>query len=228
MRQAVRPLALAASALLVAGLLWAYVDRDAESASGPVVLLLLGVLAGLAAAAAWVVLERRPAGLVVPEGPALPSPWWWGPVGAIGAVAAIGGAVVSVAVLVIGVVLLVAAVVGFVREVQASEALLDRRAVRAARAIRSFAVQHAAGGEVSAEGTVAHIGRGATKVSVVGADGHWGDQVVAGYERARLAASMAGMTVHDEWPRELIGRVRTGRYEWSRMAGIQVGGGRAD
>lgn len=34
----------------------------------------------------------------------------------------------------------------------------------------------------------------------------------------------AGITVHEDFDGEFAAKVRTGPYEWSRMAGIQVGG----
>jgi len=225
-RLGVRLPSAAAVVLLAVGLVWAYVDRDADSTAAPVVVLLLGVVAGLAATVVWVVAERRPDGLVVPEGRVLPMPRWWAPVGSIGLVAVVAGALMSPPVLILGLGLVAVAVVGLVTELQQPTDILDRRTVRAARAVRAFAAAHAAGGDPTPEGTVEHIGRGLTRITVIGADGHYGDQVLTGYERARLAAAMAGMTVHDEWPRELVSRVRTGPYEWSRMAGIQLGGPR--
>ncbi|WP_377268915.1 hypothetical protein [Peterkaempfera sp. SMS 1(5)a] len=99
----------------------------------------------------------------------------------------------------------------------------QRRAKRIARSIESFAARH--GG--SAEGVVEYVGRNATRIVLVGADGAWGDQVAPRYEIARRAAELAGLTLHDSFDGELALKVRTSSYEWSRMAGIQLGGGRA-
>lgn len=97
----------------------------------------------------------------------------------------------------------------------------QRRAARLARNLRRFAAAH--GG--SADGVVEYVGRLATRVVVVGADGAWGDQVARTPEIARAAAEQAGLTLHDEFDGELGAKIRTGPYEWRRMAGIQLGGG---
>jgi hypothetical protein len=105
----------------------------------------------------------------------------------------------------------------------ASAARAERRAKRIARNLSSFAAQH--GGR--ADGVLEYVGRNATRIVLVGADGAWGDQVAPRYETARRAAELAGLTLHDSFAGELALRVRTSSYEWSRMAGIQLGGGRA-
>ncbi|MEU9559588.1 hypothetical protein [Streptomyces fumanus] len=97
----------------------------------------------------------------------------------------------------------------------------DERVVgRVARRIGAFSKAH--GG---AEGQVAYLGRGA-RIVLVGADGDWGDVVAPSYEIAEKAVAQAGITVHESFDGEFAGKVRTGPYEWSRMAGIQVGGPR--
>ncbi|MEU9115219.1 hypothetical protein AB0D04_26410 [Streptomyces sp. NPDC048483] len=96
----------------------------------------------------------------------------------------------------------------------------DKRAARLAKQIRAFA--HAHGG--SAEGQLAHIGRGRTRIALVGANGEWGNLVADSFETAKDAAAQAGLALQDDFDGELAAKVRTGRYEWSRMAGIQVGG----
>ncbi|KUL54633.1 hypothetical protein ADL22_02905 [Streptomyces sp. NRRL F-4489] len=96
----------------------------------------------------------------------------------------------------------------------------DRRAERLARQIRAFARTHGGG----AEGQLAHIGRGRTRIALVGANGEWGTLVADSYPAARQAAERAGIELHDDFDGELAAKVRTGPYEWSRMAGIQVGG----
>lgn len=89
-----------------------------------------------------------------------------------------------------------------------------------AKQIRAFAATH--GG--SAEGQLAHIGRGRTRIALVGADGEWGNLVADTFGSAKDAADKAGITLHDDFDGDFAAKVRTGRYEWSRMAGIQVGG----
>ncbi|GHE77333.1 MULTISPECIES: hypothetical protein [Streptomyces] len=94
-----------------------------------------------------------------------------------------------------------------------------RRANRLAKEIGAFAKAH--GG---AEGQIAHLGQRGARIVLVGADGGWGDLVAPTHAIAEQAVTRAGLTVHETFDGELAGRVRTGRYEWSRMAGIQVGG----
>ncbi|MGG2465357.1 hypothetical protein ACO0M4_37320 [Streptomyces sp. RGM 3693] len=96
----------------------------------------------------------------------------------------------------------------------------DKQAARLAKQIRAFASTH--GG--SAEGQLAHIGRGRTRIALVGANGEWGNLVADSYGAAEQAAEQAGITLQGDFDGELAAKVRTGPYEWSRMAGIQVGG----
>ncbi|MBW8088960.1 hypothetical protein IGW14_13220 [Streptomyces hygroscopicus subsp. hygroscopicus] len=95
----------------------------------------------------------------------------------------------------------------------------EKRAGRLAHQITAFATSH--GG---AEGQIAHIGRGTVRIALVGADGEWGVLVAPSAESARRAAGLAGLTLHDDFDGDLAAKVRTGPYEWTRMAGIQLGG----
>ena len=61
-------------------------------------------------------------------------------------------------------------------------------------------------------------------VVLVGEDGGWGDLVAPTHAIAEAAVRKAGVTVHEDFDGEFAAKVRTGPYEWSRMAGIQVGG----
>ncbi|WAP60755.1 hypothetical protein N6H00_10570 [Streptomyces sp. S465] len=96
----------------------------------------------------------------------------------------------------------------------------EKRAERLARQITAFATSHGGG----AEGQIAHIGRGAVRIALVGTDGEWGVLVAPSQESARRAAEIAGLTLHDDFGGDLAAKVRTGPYEWTRMAGIQLGG----
>ncbi|KIQ64468.1 hypothetical protein [Kitasatospora griseola] len=100
----------------------------------------------------------------------------------------------------------------------APDARVERRAKRIAKHLSSFAAQH--GGH--ADGVVEYVGRTATRIVVVGADGAWGDQVAPSYAVGRRAAELAGLTLHDDFEGELGLKVKTGPYEWKRMAGIQI------
>ncbi|MGC2999159.1 hypothetical protein ACPF8X_12535 [Streptomyces sp. G35A] len=95
----------------------------------------------------------------------------------------------------------------------------EKKAARIAQQISSFAGAH--GG---AEGQIAYIGQRGARIVLVGDDGGWGDLVAPSYEIARMAVEKAGITVHEDFDGEFAAKVRTGPYEWSRMAGIQVGG----
>ncbi|KJY27486.1 hypothetical protein [Streptomyces katrae] len=102
---------------------------------------------------------------------------------------------------------------------EAADKKHSRTAAKLARQIGAFAKEH--GG---AEGQLAHIGQAGTRIVLVGTDGGWGDLVAPTYAVAQLAAEKAGLTLHEDFDGELAARVRTGPYEWTRMAGIQVGG----
>jgi len=95
----------------------------------------------------------------------------------------------------------------------------ERRAARLAKQIGAFSKAH--GG---AEGQVAYLGERGARIVLVGEDGGWGDLVAPSFEVAEKAVEKSGITVHEAFDGEFAARVRTGPYEWTRMAGIQVGG----
>ncbi|MET8553526.1 hypothetical protein ABZV64_00965 [Streptomyces sp. NPDC004959] len=95
----------------------------------------------------------------------------------------------------------------------------ERRAARLAKQIGAFARRH--GG---AEGQLAYVGQRGTRIVLVGEDGGWGDLFAHDAAVARDAVGRAGITLHDAFDGDLAAKVRTGPYEWKRMAGIQVGG----
>lgn len=101
-----------------------------------------------------------------------------------------------------------------------ADARAERRVARLARRIDAFAKGHGGG----AEANVAYIGERGARIVLVGANGEWGDLVAPTYDLARRAVERAGVPVHEDFDGEFAGRVRTGRYEWTRMAGIQIGG----
>ncbi|GAA5610397.1 hypothetical protein CP981_09550 [Streptomyces platensis] len=102
----------------------------------------------------------------------------------------------------------------------AADKRAGRRTASLTKQIRAFADSH--GG--SAEGQLAHIGRGRVRIALVGANGEWGNLVADSFDSAKEAATASGITLQDDFDGDLAAKVRTGRYEWSRMAGIQVGG----
>jgi hypothetical protein len=101
-----------------------------------------------------------------------------------------------------------------------AEARAGRQAARLARQITSFAAAH--GG--TAEATVEYIGARGSRIVLVGANGEWGDLVAPTPAVAADAVARAGVTVHEDFGGEFAARLRTGRYEWTRMAGFQMGG----
>lgn len=100
------------------------------------------------------------------------------------------------------------------------EARDERRAARLAKQIGAFARRH--GG--AAEGQLAYLGQAGTRIVLVGRDGDWGDLVAPSHHVALKAVEKSGITVHESFDGEFAAKVRTGPYEWTRMAGIQVGG----
>ncbi|MEU3896914.1 hypothetical protein [Streptomyces sp. NPDC045251] len=104
-------------------------------------------------------------------------------------------------------------------DTQRADAKAERESTRLARRIDSFSKAH--GG---AEGQVAYLGERGARIVLVGEDGAWGDVVARSYATALKAVEKAGITVHEDFDGEFAAKVTTGRYEWSRMAGIQVGG----
>jgi hypothetical protein len=95
----------------------------------------------------------------------------------------------------------------------------ERRAARLAKYIGSFSRAH--GG---AEGQVAYLGQRGARIVLVGEDGTWGDLMAPTYAIAEKAVEKSGITVHESFDGEFAAKVKTGPYEWKRMAGIQLGG----
>ncbi|MET9832427.1 hypothetical protein ABZ078_24710 [Streptomyces sp. NPDC006385] len=104
-------------------------------------------------------------------------------------------------------------------DTQQVDARAERKVAKLAKQINSFAKSH--GG---AEAQVAYLGQRGARIVLVGDDGGWGDLVAPSYEIAEKAVAKAGVTAHESFDGEFAAKVRTGPYEWSRMAGIQVGG----
>ncbi|MFI5974396.1 hypothetical protein [Streptomyces sp. NPDC051452] len=100
-----------------------------------------------------------------------------------------------------------------------ADAKAERTAAKLARQISAFAKAH--GG---AEGHVAYIGERGARIVLVGEDGGWGDLVAPSTPIAERAVREAGITVHESFDGPFAAKVRTGPYEWKRMAGIQLGG----
>ncbi|MFS4096225.1 hypothetical protein [Streptomyces sp. AF1A] len=104
-------------------------------------------------------------------------------------------------------------------DTQQVDARAERKAAKLAREISAFSKAH--GG---AEGHVAYIGERGARIVLVGADGGWGDLVAPTCAIAEQAVEKSGITVHESFDGEFAAKVKTGPYEWQRMAGIQLGG----
>ncbi|MFC4468006.1 hypothetical protein ACFPH6_26320 [Streptomyces xiangluensis] len=99
----------------------------------------------------------------------------------------------------------------------------ERRVARLTKQISSFAKAH--GG---AEGQIAYLGQRGARIVLVGEDGEWGDLVAPTHAMAEQAVQKSGIIVHESFDGDFAAKVKTGRYEWTRMAGIQLGGPRND
>ncbi|MES5822794.1 hypothetical protein [Streptomyces sp. RG80] len=106
-------------------------------------------------------------------------------------------------------------------DTQTVDAKAERTAAKLAKQISAFSKAH--GG---AEGQVAYLGDRGARIALVGEDGEWGNLVAPSNEIALKAVEKAGITLHEDFDGEFAAKVRTGPYEWTRMAGIQVGGPR--
>lgn len=104
-------------------------------------------------------------------------------------------------------------------DTQQVDAKAERKAAKLAKRIDAFSKAH--GG---AEGQVAHIGERGARIVLVGDDGTWGDLVARTQEIAEKAVEKSGITTHESFDGEFAAKVKTGPYEWKRMAGIQIGG----
>ncbi|MGY1453005.1 hypothetical protein [Streptomyces sp. SS8] len=100
------------------------------------------------------------------------------------------------------------------------DAKAQRWVTKLAKEITAFAKEHGGG----ADAQISYIGERGVRIVLVGEDGGWGDLVAPSHEVAQKAAQKAGVTVHEALDGDLAARIRTGPYEWERMAGIQVGG----
>jgi len=95
----------------------------------------------------------------------------------------------------------------------------ERRAARLTRQIHAFGRRHGA-----LQAQLAYLGQRGARIVLVAEDGTWGDLVAPTYEIGRRALRDSGAALHEDFDGEMAAKVRTGPYEWSRMAGIQIGG----
>ncbi|SNS22047.1 hypothetical protein [Rhodococcoides kyotonense] len=98
---------------------------------------------------------------------------------------------------------------------QAQDAPKTEVPAGALKAVRAFVGEH--GGSASA--VLQPIGRAGTRLTLVGADGVLGDQVVANDEVARALVAEVESLTESEWDRELISSVNPAPGHYRKMAG---------
>jgi hypothetical protein len=79
--------------------------------------------------------------------------------------------------------------------------------------VKSFAAGH--GG---ATAVIEYVGRRGARIVLVGQDGVWGDHFAESTEVARAACAKAGVTIENEWERELVEQMRPSNDLWRSMA----------
>lgn len=82
-------------------------------------------------------------------------------------------------------------------------------------AVRSFVGEHGGSGKV----VIQPVGRAGTRVTMVGADGILGDQVVESPAVARALVEAADNLTESEWDRELVSSVNPAPGHYRKMAG---------
>lgn len=98
---------------------------------------------------------------------------------------------------------------------QAEDAPQTEVPAGALKAVREFVGEHGGSGHV----VVQPIGRAGTRVTLVGADGVLGDQVVANDEIARALVDQVDSLSESEWDRDLVSSVNPAPGHYRRMAG---------
>lgn len=220
-------LACAGGLVLALALVAGYQHRAAGTDAAATWLGFIGLALCLGSAGLALVQERHPRGLQLPAAPHrhhahLPDYDWWAPVGLTGLVAVAVGWLASPWLAVIGGLLVLAAFIGMVWMARTKHGVLDRRCVLGARRIVDFGRRHAAGGDTSVQAAVEHISRGRWRVVLVAADGQLGDVVARSRARAEMMIHLASAVPREAKEREFGAAIRTGGYEWRRMAGIQL------
>jgi sugar phosphate isomerase/epimerase len=79
-------------------------------------------------------------------------------------------------------------------------------------------IKEFAGAHGGAKAVIEYVGRKGARIVLVGNDGEWGDQFADSTKAAREACEKAGVTVENEWERELIELMRPTNDLWRSMA----------
>jgi hypothetical protein len=69
-----------------------------------------------------------------------------------------------------------------------------------------------------AKAVIEYVGRRGARIVLVGNDGEWGDLFAASTAEARQGCERAGITVENEWERELIELMRPTNDLWRSMS----------
>lgn len=200
-----RGLARAGGWILLVGLVRAFIERDYGSPVLAIVVLAAGTALTIGAPA--VSLLRTRSGLALG---ALATGC-----AAAGAVDLMAGPLVTGWLGVTGVLLLAAALLAYGRLLRATDS--DLAVARAARSLETFGAAHGGIAGIAIE----RLGGWHRLVAVAG-DGAFGDVVVRTPDQARAAAQLAGVEPLEPTDPTLFGSLRTGPYEWRRMAGAQL------
>ena len=214
-----RYVAKAGGLLLIVGLAIAYGQRNASSPVAAIVVLALGNVLTLGAAGLVAVWCERGRGLTAAVGRRpLPQTTLATATAFVGVVDLPAAPLVSGVFGVLGVLLIAVSLVAAARLLGRGDDGPDLATARAARALAAFAADHGGSGVRAA---VEHVGDWYRLVAVA-PDGAWGDFVVRGEAQALAAAELAGVDVVDPTDSAALGRLRSGSYEWRRMAGSQL------
>ncbi len=73
------------------------------------------------------------------------------------------------------------------------------------------------GSHGGAKAVIEYVGRRGARIVLVGNDGEWGDQFAESTSVAREACEKAGVTVENEWERELMELMRPTNDLWRSM-----------
>jgi hypothetical protein len=74
------------------------------------------------------------------------------------------------------------------------------------------------GAHGGAKAVIEYVGRRGARIVLVGNDGEWGDQFAETTTVARQACERAGVTVENEWERELMELMRPTNDLWRSMS----------
>jgi hypothetical protein len=98
-----------------------------------------------------------------------------------------------------------------------SDAMLAAEKANDVEALAS-SIKTFAGGHGGARAVIEYVGRRGARIVLVGEDGEWADEFASGTDIARAACTAAGISVNNEWERELMEQMRPSNDLWRSMA----------